>query len=327
MLIPSAIITNTWWAQAQKPIFPALFRIFSTSRPITSVSPKASYSVDVNCINFLPWLEEKAGTKICTALSIGKSSHGRALYASENIIAGDCLFKIPYSVQLAPDNLPQDITCLLGGEVGHVAKLALFILREQRLGQNSGWEPYISLLPQPEDLHSTVFWSNDELKMIQPSALYKETLRQKTQIEEDFFSVKLAFDQFPDGFQVVTLQEFTYAYGLVTSRAWGSSRGVSMIPFADFLNHDCSSEAYVLSDEGKQHSEVIADRNYASGDQVMIRYGKFSNATLLLDFGFSVSYNHYDQVQVDLNICQNDVLYAQKLELLDRYQTPSGSSG
>lgn len=30
--------------------------------------------------------------------------------------------------------------------------------------------------------------------------------------------------------------------------------------------------------------------------QVLIRYGKFSNATLLLDFGFTVPYNIYDQV-------------------------------
>lgn len=30
--------------------------------------------------------------------------------------------------------------------------------------------------------------------------------------------------------------------------------------------------------------------------QVLIRYGKFSNATLLLDFGFTIPYNIYDQV-------------------------------
>lgn len=31
--------------------------------------------------------------------------------------------------------------------------------------------------------------------------------------------------------------------------------------------------------------------------QVMIRYGKFSNATLLLDFGFTLQHNLYDQVE------------------------------
>ncbi|KAL0330161.1 UNVERIFIED_CONTAM: hypothetical protein Sradi_5002800 [Sesamum radiatum] len=96
-----------------------------------------------------------------------------------------------------------------------------------------------------------------------------------------------------------------------------------MIPFADFLNHDVTSEAYVLCNESKKHSEVIADRDFARGDEVLIRYGKFSNATLLLDFGFTVSCNSYDQVQIELNIPQHDRLYTQKLELLDRHSTRS----
>ncbi|VFQ62894.1 unnamed protein product [Cuscuta campestris] len=66
----------------------------------------------------------------------------------------------------------------------------------------------------------------------------------------------------------------------------------------DFLNHDGLSDSLVLNDDGKQLSEVIADRDYAPGAQVLIRYGKFSNATLLLDFGFTLSYNTHDQVRI-----------------------------
>ncbi|KAK9208612.1 hypothetical protein WN944_000971 [Citrus x changshan-huyou] len=67
------------------------------------------------------------------------------------------------------------------------------------------------------------------------------------------------------------------------------------IPFADFLNHDGLSEAVVLHDEDKQLSEVIADRDYAPKEEVWITYGKFPNSTLLLDFGFSLPYNNYDE--------------------------------
>lgn len=320
MLLHSVIITNSLWARSQRPILSTLVRGFCiSSDDFTAISsPKASH-IDEDCNDFLPWLEHKAGAEISSALSIGKASYGMALYAFEDIQTGDCLLKVPYSVQLAPDNLPPEITCLLGDEVGNVAKVALLILHEKNLGQNSEWAPYINRLPLPEDLHSSIFWSDEELEMIRPSALYEETLRQKKQIEKSFLAVKLVFDRFQD----VTLQEFAYAYGIVTSRAWESSRGVSLIPFADFLNHDGTSEAYVLSDETKQHSEVIADRDFAPGDEVLIRYGKFSNATLLLDFGFTVSCNSYDQVRVALNIPQHDGLYTQKLELLDRHRTPS----
>ncbi|WZZ15801.1 hypothetical protein YC2023_108890 [Brassica napus] len=69
----------------------------------------------------------------------------------------------------------------------------------------------------------------------------------------------------------------------VGSRAWETSRGISLIPFADFMNHDGLSASIVLTDEDNQLSEVL------------IRYGEFSNATLMLDFGFTLPYNTHDE--------------------------------
>ncbi|KAI3522826.1 hypothetical protein L1887_00877 [Cichorium endivia] len=74
-----------------------------------------------------------------------------------------------------------------------------------------------------------------------------------------------------------------------------------MIPFADFLNDDGFSETDVLGDDFKQVSEVIADKSYDPADEVLIRYGKFSNASLLLDFGFILPSNKYDQVSLESN--------------------------
>lgn len=322
MLLRCAHITNTWWLPSPQPVFSILFHSFTTpTHYFTSLSPsKASLCVDEECNDFLTWLERKAGREISSLLAIGASSFGRSLYASDYIRAGDCILKVPYTVQMAPDNLPPEISCLLEDKVGNIAKVALLILLEQKLTRNSEWAPYVSRLPKAEKMHSTVFWSNDELEMIQPSVLYRETLKQKTQIEKDFNAIKAAFDGFYYGFQDITLQEFTCTYGLVTSRAWESSRGVSMIPFADFLNHDGTSEAYLLSNELKQHSEVLADRDYAPGDQILIRYGKFSNATLLLDFGFTVSHNIFDQVLLEFSIPHDDQFNAWKLGLLERYR-------
>ena len=71
------------------------------------------------------------------------------IYNAVDIQTGYCLFKVLYSVQLAPDNLPPGIACLLGDEV---AKVALLILHEKRLGKKSEWVPYISRLPLPKDI-------------------------------------------------------------------------------------------------------------------------------------------------------------------------------
>ncbi|KZV48661.1 ribulose-1,5 bisphosphate carboxylase/oxygenase large subunit N-methyltransferase, chloroplastic [Dorcoceras hygrometricum] len=251
-----APVTNTLCTQTQYPVISIIFRRFTTrTRYFPSISPpKGSLRIDEECDDFLPWLERKAGKEISSVLAIGTSSFGRSLYASHCISEGDCILKIPHSVQMAPDNLPSEISYLLGDKVGSVAKVALLILLEKQLGQVSEWAPYISRLPNAEKMHSTIFWSNDELEMIRPCALYRETLKQKTRIGKDFTTIKEAFDGLHNGFQDITLQEFTYAHGL------------------DFLNHDGTSEAYLLSNELKQHSEVLADRDYAPGDEVDLKH-------------------------------------------------------
>lgn len=100
-----------------------------------------------------------------------------------------------------------------------------------------------------------------------------------------------------------------------------------MIPFADFANHDGLSETIVLSDEDKELSEVIADCVYVPGDQVLISYGKFSNATLLLDFGFTLSHNIYDEAKIQVNIPHGDPLRTEKLKLLHKHRTPATVEG
>ncbi|XP_060175377.1 ribulose-1,5 bisphosphate carboxylase/oxygenase large subunit N-methyltransferase, chloroplastic isoform X2 [Lycium barbarum] len=266
--------------------------------------------IDEECNDFLPWLEHEAGVEISSLLSIGKSAYGRSLIARHPIKPGNFLLKVPYNVQLAPDNLPRGIDALLGDNVGNVAKVALLILYEQKLGKKSKWAPYITCLPRPEDMHNTIFWDENELKMIQQSSLHQKTIMHKLFVEQEFLTIKEASFQFSEIIQDVTLEDFKYACALVTSRAWESSRGVSMIPFADFANHSDLSDTTVLGNEEKQLSEVL------------IRYGKFSNARLLLDFGFTLPCNMYDQVQVELTIPHEDKLRQLKLELLSRHQTP-----
>jgi histone-lysine N-methyltransferase SETD3 len=270
-------------------------------------------------------LSQKAGVNIDTLLYIGKSSNGgRGLFASKKIEYRDCMFRIPFCAQLSPDNLPQEIKSLVGKEVSNVAKLAMVILLEKKLGQHSEWAPYINCLPKIDEMNSTIFWTGDELEMIQKSTLYQETIKKKDLTEKEYLAIKPILDSFPKFFEDVDLEGFMHACALVESRAWGStSRGMSMIPFADFLNHDGTLKTYLLFDEDKQISEVVSDCSYAPGDEILIRYAKFSNSTLLLDFGFTLPHNTHDQVQVVFEIPHSDPIRSIKTELLCRHITRS----
>lgn len=285
---------------------------------------QAQAALDKDCIDFLPWLEQIAGAKLTNSLSIGKSPYGRALFASKVIHAGDCILKVPFNAQITPDELPTDIRVSLTDKVGNIGKLAALVMIEINAGQNSRWFPYISRLPQLSDMHSTIFWDENEFSMIRCSAVYKETVKQKARIEKEFSLVSQAFkEHLPSAIERPALENFMYAYTLVGSRAWETSRGISLIPFADFMNHDGLSASIVLTDEDNQLSEVTADRDYSPGDEVLIRYGEFSNATLMLDFGFTFPYNTHDEVQIQMDIPNDDPLRNMKLGLLQTHYTRS----
>ncbi|CAN0909361.1 Ribulose-1,5 bisphosphate carboxylase/oxygenase large subunit N-methyltransferase, chloroplastic [Linum grandiflorum] len=263
---------------------------FSSSPSQTKLNPP-----DKDCEEFLPWLEKKAGAEISSKLYIGKSSYGRSLFASRHIRNGDCILEVPFNLQIAPDNLPPDVKDALVDEVDHVTKVAMVLLAEWKQGKDSRWAPYISCLPRLEEMHSTIFWTENELDMIRASSVYEETIQQKAHIGNDFLKIRLVLENFPDIFGSVTYEDFMHAYALVKSRAWGTPKGVSLIPFADFMNHDGVSEAIVLNDESKQVSEV------------------YSCLPVFLWF----------QVEIQMDISDDDLLHETKKQILQKHQLPT----
>ncbi|XP_052295389.1 fructose-bisphosphate aldolase-lysine N-methyltransferase, chloroplastic isoform X5 [Citrus sinensis] len=302
-MLVGARLTGAWCFRHRRPHCAKAKLTFSSSS-----ESKVLHSIDDEYDgDFLPWLERKAGVEILSVLSIGKSVYGRSLFASEKLRTGDCILKVPYAAQLTPDNLHPKIKSLLDDEISNVAKLAIVILFEQKMGKDSEWAPYISRLPQLEEMHNTIFWSKDELDLICPSSLFEETVTKKDQIESEFLVTK------PSSLEHGEAQKGNHWYHIIK---------MPSIPFADFLNHDGLSEAVVLHDEDKQLSEVIADRDYAPKEEVWITYGKFSNSTLLLDFGFSLPYNSHDEVQIQIKVPDHDPLLEVKLEVLQSHCLP-----
>ncbi|RZC71210.1 hypothetical protein C5167_034393 [Papaver somniferum] len=58
--------------------------------------------------------------------------------------------------QLTPENVLPEIRILLDDNVGHIARLAMVLLVEQKLGQESEWYPYMSNLPRKGELHCPI---------------------------------------------------------------------------------------------------------------------------------------------------------------------------
>ncbi|VAH86690.1 unnamed protein product [Triticum turgidum subsp. durum] len=214
-------------AGAPPPSPPPIYRQTAAAIPIPEPQVKEDGA-------FLPWLRSKAGSAVSSALRIGTSPLGRSLFASQPIQEGDCILQLPHTAQLTQDKLPQEVRLLLDDVDDAVArdaaaKVAVLLMMEQRLGHESGWAPYVTSLPAKGQMHNMMFWDLDELDMVRHSPVYDEAIQQKERTRKQFSAAKPALERFPHFFGEIKLEDFMHASALVSSRAWQTSRGVSLI--------------------------------------------------------------------------------------------------
>ncbi|XP_037408770.1 ribosomal lysine N-methyltransferase 4-like isoform X3 [Triticum dicoccoides] len=290
----AAVVVRRRLALAGAPLLPTYRQLAAAAIPI----PIPKVNEDEHSGAFLRWLRSKAGSGISSVLRIGTSPLGRSLFASQPIQEGDCILQLPHTAQLTQDKLPREVRLLLDDDAAvagdTAAKVAVLLMMEQRLGHESGWAPYVTSLPAKDQMHNMMFWDLDELDMVRHSPVYDEAIKQKEQVRKQFSAAKPALEHFPHLFEEIKLEDFMHSSALVSSRAWQTSRGVSLVPFADFLNHDGASDSILVYDEEKAVSEVIADRNYAVGEQA--------------------------HIWIDMS--EQDPLYKKKLDIWEKHRTP-----
>ncbi|CAI7931192.1 unnamed protein product, partial [Closterium sp. NIES-54] len=168
--------------------------------------------------------------------------------------------------------------------------------------QHERWQPYISSLPSFKAVDSTVWWGELERSMLLPS-LYNDTCDRTALIQSEFATIQTTLTDHPhlrSFLPNLTYDQFCHAYLLVCSRAWGIEAlgNLALVPYADMINHNPHTHTLLCYDEEQQAVEIIADRDYEPGEQVLVSYGNLSSGVLALDFGFTVPDNPHDSVEL-----------------------------
>ncbi|CAI5977326.1 unnamed protein product [Closterium sp. NIES-64] len=156
-------------------------------------------------------------------------------------------------------------------------------------------------LPYPLPIYQ-VWWGQHERAMLLP-LLYNDTQDRTALIQSEFATIQSALTHHPHLHSFLpnlTYDQFCHAYSLVCSRAWGIEAlgNLALVPYADMINHNPHSHTLLCYDEEQQAVEIIADRDYEPGEQVLVSYGDLSSGVLALDFGFTVPDNPHDSVEL-----------------------------
>ncbi|KAF6255066.1 hypothetical protein COO60DRAFT_1272756 [Scenedesmus sp. NREL 46B-D3] len=232
---------------------------------------------------------------------------GRGLLANAAVRKGEPLLAVPEQLVISPQTAAAE-SCLSPvlsqqrQQLSDWSLLALFLAEQLYLckeaassssSSSSVWAPYIAVLPR-SPIGTVLDWTQEEVDTLLAGSGLASTaglIRGGADLLwEDLQPLLAAAKQqglCPEG--MFGRADIDWAVGICLSRSVRlDSRGgqVVLVPFADFLNHEPSCEAFLVWDE-RQHAVVLRpDRDYSPGQQVIISYGPKSSGELLLSYGF-----------------------------------------
>jgi len=248
----------------------------------------------------------------------GESS-GRGLIAFKNIQQNEKIIEIPESVIITENNyLKQEEKSNLLNEYD---RIAIFLIKERAKGEKSIWKPYLDTLPLENDLRLVFRWKISDSAFLKGSKILLASKYLKKKIDFQFNKLqknvfesnKLAFPS-----EIFNLASWEWAMVILFSRAiyLQNSRKISLVPYADLLNHNPFSTSYIDSKtipfSNSLEISMYSDRSYNKFDQVFTTYGPKTNLELLILYGFSLERNPFESYEIRIGLSRKDNRFEEK---------------
>ena len=123
--------------------------------------------------------------------------------------------------------------------------LLVYLIHEYSKGQQSEWYHLIANLPQ--DIDYVVFWTEEELSMLEDKSLYRLAKQHRKEYDqEEAFVLELA-GKYPEilDAKAFTKDRIRWGYTHLVTRCFGKYlEYTTMVPFAEFFNHECVDVYY-----------------------------------------------------------------------------------
>ncbi|TEA11983.1 Ribosomal lysine N-methyltransferase set11 [Colletotrichum sidae] len=191
--------------------------------------------------------------------------------------------------------LPKSLVRLFPSDTAVHALLAADIA----LDTSPSFLTWSAVFPSPNSLLSCPLTWPSSLTSHLPSAASALLASQSAKFESHWALVSASLPS-------LTYDSYRYAWLLVNSRTFyhttprtlkrPAEDHMILQPVADLLNH-AAHGCHVAFDTSS--FTIRADRTYSPGEEIHICYGRHSNDFLLVEYGFIMSENEYDEIRLD----------------------------
>lgn len=185
--------------------------------------------------------------------------------------------------------------------------VSLFLVLEKSRGLASFWKPFIDMLPEIEELYTCPFvWKvlelphTDKLWAMLPRTTRKHSESVLARFEKDLQVVSSLVHETIH----FSKKSFLWAWMCINSRclymeipqAKDAADNFTMAPYVDFLNHLSEDQCGIKVDT--LGFQVFTSTSYKPGDELYFSYGPHSNEFLLCEYGFTLSQNKWNYVDI-----------------------------
>lgn len=197
--------------------------------------------------------------------------------------------------------------------------LSAFILTEAK---NNKWKFYFDLLPK-DFSNFPIFYSEQDLEALDGSPFLSQVIIKKEEMKNDY---DLICRHIPS-FTQFSFQKFCKARMLISSRIFGvviNNRKTDVLaPYADLLNHKQSRQTQWYYDDILKSFVIQALEDIPEGCEIFDSYGKKSNGRFLLNYGFALDDNDFNEYPLEITFDSTCPLYEQKKILFQTEQDKS----
>ncbi|KAI0452662.1 putative SET domain-containing protein [Xylaria acuta] len=267
-----------------------------------------------NMHDLILWTKGK-GVRMDGIIPTKIPTRGIGIVATRKIRTGQIIMQIPEKAIYSLHSIPTSITSRLPSDM----RLHGLLAADLTLRTSSTDSPWVEVLPTQANFEASVplMWP-EELHAFLPRSAYHILKRQQIKFQHECDSVAKAFpdldrSKYKYFWLIINSRTFYYEAPEMAKYRWEDK--LCLLPAADLFNH--SNDGCTVTWWDNDGYTITANRTYGAGDELCISYGKHTNDFLLVEYGFTVSQNPWDEVGLDevilpkLDQAQQDALAQQ----------------
>ena len=163
--------------------------------------------------------------------------------------------------------------------------------------------PWRAVLPTRQEFSNLmpVMWPLALQRLLPPASLsILEAQKRKVALDWDAVASAfptLSYDRYLFNWFVVSTRTFYYTSPEIEINGpLDSDDCLALVPYADYFNHANVGCQVKYSGSGY---EILADRQIEKGEEIYLSYGNHNNDFLLVEYGFLLEQNQYDEISLD----------------------------